>query len=399
MTPTLASLACSCCPPQGVPTGCAGFRLGPTRRQKHRVIMSTMNFIQARLQLTRADFSLDVDLKLPGHGVTALFGPSGCGKTTCLRSLAGLERSQGRVTVNQQVWQDDEHRQWVPTHQRALGYVFQEASLFVHLSVQKNIDYGLKRTPAVRRKISKEKAVELLGIGHLMDRMPITLSGGERQRVAIARALATSPEVLLMDEPLAALDAQRKAEVLPYLEQLQRHLQIPVIYVSHSIDEVARLAQHMVLLSAGRVQAQGPVTELLSSLDLPLAHGDIASSVVHATVQSHDASDHLSTLSFDGGQLQLVMARPREIGTQVQLRVQARDVSLSLSQPEGSSILNILPAQILALREDGPGQTMVSLQAGSTRLLARITQHSAKALQLQAGMLVYAQIKGMALLD
>lgn len=361
--------------------------------------MSTLNFIQARLQLTRADFSLDVDLQLPGHGVTALFGPSGCGKTTCLRSLAGLERSQGRVTVNQQVWQDDEHRQWVPTHQRALGYVFQEASLFAHLSVQKNIDYGLKRTPAVRRKVSKEKAVDLLGIGHLMDRMPVTLSGGERQRVAIARALATSPEVLLMDEPLAALDAQRKAEVLPYLEQLQRHLQIPVIYVSHSMDEVARLAQHMVLLSAGRVQAQGPVTELLSSLDLPLAHGDIASSVVHATVQSHDASDHLSTLSFDGGQLQLVMARPREIGTQVQLRVQARDVSLSLSQPEGSSILNILPAQILALREDGPGQTMVSLQAGSTRLLARITQHSAKALQLQAGMLVYAQIKGMALLD
>lgn len=398
MTPTLASLACSCCP-QRVPSGCAGFRLGAARRQKHRVIMSTLNFIQARLQLTRADFSLDVDLQLPCHGVTALFGPSGCGKTTCLRSLAGLERAQGRVTVNQQVWQDDEHKQWVPTHQRALGYVFQEASLFAHLSVQKNIDYGLKRTPAVRRKVSKEKAVELLGIGHLMDRMPVTLSGGERQRVAIARALATSPEVLLMDEPLAALDAQRKAEVLPYLEQLQRHLQIPVIYVSHSIDEVARLAQHMVLLSAGRVQAQGPVTELLSSLDLPLAHGDIASSVVHATVQSHDASDHLSTLSFDGGQLQLVMARPREIGTQVQLRVQARDVSLSLSQPEGSSILNILPAQILALREDGPGQTMVSLQAGSTRLLARITQHSAKALQLQGGMLVYAQIKGMALLD
>ena len=357
------------------------------------------SFIEARLQLTRADFSLDVDLKLPGHGVTALFGPSGCGKTTCLRSLAGLERSQGRVTVNQQVWQDDERKQWVPTHQRALGYVFQEASLFAHLSVQKNIDYGLKRTPVVRRKVSKEKAVDLLGIGHLMDRMPVTLSGGERQRVAIARALATSPEVLLMDEPLAALDAQRKAEVLPYLEQLQRHLQIPVIYVSHSMDEVARLAQHMVLLSAGRVQAQGPVTELLSSLDLPLAHGDIASSVVHATVQSHDASDHLSTLNFDGGQLQLVMARPREIGTQVQLRVQARDVSLSLSQPEGSSILNILPAQILALREDGPGQTMVSLQAGSTRLLARITQQSAKALQLQAGMPVYAQIKGMALLD
>ena len=361
--------------------------------------MTATNFITAQLRLSRPDFELDVDLQLPGQGVTALFGPSGCGKTSCLRSLAGLERAQGRVTVNQTVWQDDASRQWLPTHQRALGYVFQEASLFPHLSVQRNIDYGLKRTPQERRKVSKERAVELLGIAHLMDRMPATLSGGERQRVAIARALATSPEVLLMDEPLAALDAQRKAEVLPYLEQLQRHLRIPVIYVSHSMDEVARLAQHMVLLGAGKVLAQGSVPELLSSLDLPLAHGDVASSVVHATVHDHDAADHLSTLIFDGGRLQLVMARPRELGSQVPLRVQARDVSLSLLRPEGSSILNILPVQVLGLREDGPGQVMVSLQAGGTRLLARITQHSAKALQLQAGMPVYAQIKGMALLD
>ena len=361
--------------------------------------MTATNFITAQLRLSRPDFELDVDLQLPGHGVTALFGPSGCGKTTCLRSLAGLERAQGRVTVNQTVWQDDASRQWLPTHQRALGYVFQEASLFPHLSVQRNIDYGLKRTPQERRKVSKERAVELLGIAHLMDRMPATLSGGERQRVAIARALATSPEVLLMDEPLAALDAQRKAEVLPYLEQLQRRLRIPVIYVSHSMDEVARLAQHMVLLGAGKVLAQGSVTELLSSLDLPLAHGDVASSVVHAAVHDHDAADHLSTLIFDGGRLQLVMARPRELGSQVPLRVQARDVSLSLLRPEGSSILNILPVQVLGLREDGPGRVMVSLQAGGTQLLARITQHSAKALQLQAGMPVYAQIKGMALLD
>lgn len=361
--------------------------------------MTATSFITAQLRLSRPDFALDVDLQLPGQGVTALFGPSGCGKTSCLRSLAGLERAQGRVTVNQTVWQDDASRQWLPTHQRALGYVFQEASLFAHLSVQRNIDYGLRRTPQERRKVSKERAVELLGIAHLMDRMPATLSGGERQRVAIARALATSPEVLLMDEPLAALDAQRKAEVLPYLEQLQRHLRIPVIYVSHSMDEVARLAQHMVLLGAGKVLAQGSVPELLSSLDLPLAHGDVASSVVHATVHDHDAADHLSTLIFDGGRLQLVMARPRELGSQVPLRVQARDVSLSLLRPEGSSILNILPVQVLGLREDGPGQVMVSLQAGDTRLLARITQHSAKALQLKTGMPVYAQIKGMALLD
>jgi molybdate transport system ATP-binding protein len=355
--------------------------------------------IEAHLHLARSDFTLDVDLQLPGQGVTALFGPSGCGKTTCLRSLAGLERARGRVAVNQAVWQDDAQKQWLPTHRRALGYVFQEASLFTHLSVEKNIAYGLQRTPAARRRLSHERAVELLGLGHLLERMPATLSGGERQRVAIARALATSPDVLLMDEPLAALDAQRKAEVLPYLEQLQRSLRIPIVYVSHSLDEVARLAQHMVLLRAGKVAAQGPVAELLSRLDLPLARGDLAAAVVRARVRSHDADDCLSTLEFDGGRLQLVMHRQRTVGTRVQLRVQARDVSLSLTRPEGSSILNILPVQVLDLREDGPGQAMVSLQAGGTRLLARITAHSAKALQLQPGMQAFAQIKGMALLD
>ena len=367
--------------------------------------MTADSSIEARLQLARADFTLDVDLHLPGHGVTALFGPSGCGKTTCLRALAGLERARGRVQVNGQVWQDDASRQWLPTHRRALGYVFQEASLFPHLSVRGNIAYGLKRTPEARRRVSEERAIELLGIGHLLARMPATLSGGERQRVAIARALATSPEVLLMDEPLAALDAQRKAEVLPYLDQLQRHLHLPVIYVSHSIGEVARLARHLVLLRAGQAVAHGPVAELLSSLELPLAHGDLASSVVHATVRAYDAADCLGTLAFDGGQLRLVMAHVREIGSGVQLRVQARDVSLSLAQPEGSSILNILPARVLGLREDGPGQVMVSLQTGQrrnesgTRLLARITAHSARALRLEPGMQVFAQIKGMALLD
>ena len=355
--------------------------------------------IIATLALARADFSLDVQLRLPGRGVTALFGPSGCGKTTCLRSLAGLERSRGRVVVNGSVWQDDDSGQWLPTHRRALGYVFQEASLFAHLSVRRNIDYGLRRTPAARRKVSQDRAVALLGIGHLMDRMPSTLSGGERQRVAIARALATSPEVLLMDEPLAALDAQRKAEVLPYLDQLRRELHIPVVYVSHSIDEVARLAQHMVLLQAGRVAAAGPTDQLLSRLDLPLSAGDTAAAVVNAQVLQHDAHSHLSTLSFDGGRLRLVMATPRRPGSTVQLRVQARDVSLSLRRPEDSSILNILPAAVHGMREDGPGQVMVSLQLGQARLLARITAHSAQQLALAPGLPVFAQIKGMALLD
>ncbi|WP_280187645.1 molybdenum ABC transporter ATP-binding protein [Delftia sp. PS-11] len=354
--------------------------------------------ITASLLVQRTDFRLDVQLCLPGRGVTALFGPSGCGKTTCLRSIAGLERARGSVTVNGEVWQDDATGQWLPTHRRALGYVFQEASLFAHLSVRRNIDYGLRRTPPARRKVSQEQAVALLGISHLMERMPSTLSGGERQRVAIARALATSPRVLLMDEPLAALDAQRKAEVLPYLDQLHRELDIPVVYVSHSIDEVARLAQHMVLLRSGSIVAAGPAQELLTRLDLPLGAGD-AAAVVHAQMLHYDPCMHLATLDFDGGRLRMVMATPRPMGTPVQLRVQARDVSLSLRRPEDSSILNIVPAAVLDMREDGPGQVMVSLQLGQARLLARITAHSARQLAIAPGLHVFAQIKGMALLD
>ena len=187
------------------------------------------SLIDAQLRLERADFTLDVTLALPGRGITALFGPSGCGKTSCLRAIAGLERARGRVVVDGDAWQDDARALWLPTHRRGLGYVFQEASLFPHLTVRGNIDYGLRRLPAARRAVALDQAVELLGIGPLMERSPATLSGGEQQRVAIARALAASPRVLLMDEPLAALDAPRKAEVMPYLERLQRGLDIPVI--------------------------------------------------------------------------------------------------------------------------------------------------------------------------
>ena len=221
--------------------------------------------IEARLQLQRRDFRLDVDLQLPGHGVTALFGPSGCGKTTLLRLLAGLERAQGRVAVGDDVWQDGAH--FVPPHQRPLGYVIQEAALFPHLDVQANLAYGARRSAT---PLALAPVIELLGIGHLMARRVTTLSGGERQRVAIARALATGPRLLLMDEPLAALDAARKAEILPYLERLQRELALPIVYVTHAMDEVTRLADHLVLLDAGRVMAAGPLAELLTRTDLPL---------------------------------------------------------------------------------------------------------------------------------
>ena len=356
--------------------------------------------ITARLALTRPGFTLDVDLQLPGRGVTALFGPSGCGKTTCLRAIAGLTRAQpGRVEVNGEVWQDDAQGIWRATHERALGYVFQEASLFDHLNVHGNIAYGQKRTPPARRKVALEQAVELLGIGHLMQRKPQALSGGERQRVAIARALATSPRLLLMDEPLAALDAQRKAEVLPYLEKLHRTLDIPVLYVSHSIDEVARLAGHLVLLQDGAVRAQGRTDELIVRLDLPLAHGDAAATVIEGTVLQHDAHDHITTVGFNGGQLQLVSPTPRAPGEPLRLRVQARDVSLARAPASDTSILNILPATVAALAEDSPGQLMVALDAGPTRLLARVTQRSAQALALAPGQAVFAQVKGIAIVN
>ena len=356
--------------------------------------------ITAQLTLARKGFTLDVNLQLPGRGVTALFGPSGCGKTTCLRAIAGLERAQpGRVVVNADVWQDDAQRIWRATHQRALGYVFQEASLFDHLSVRGNIDYGLKRTPPVRRKVALEQAVELLGIGHLMDRKPEALSGGERQRVAMARALATSPRLLLMDEPLAALDAQRKAEVLPYLDRLHRSLDIPMLYVSHAIDEVARLAEHMVLMQEGRVLAQGRTDALIVRLDLPLAHGDTAAMVIEGTVQQHDVLDHVTTVAFSGGQLLLVSPTARVAGETIRLRVQARDVSLALTAPSDSSILNVLPATVVELSEDSPGQLMVALDAGATRLLARVTQRSARALGLVPGKPVFAQVKGIAVVN
>ena len=357
--------------------------------------------IQAQFQLKHPGFTLAVALDLPGQGVTALFGPSGSGKTSCLRVMAGLTRTdpavQARLSIHGEVWQDDQRGIFVPAHQRALGYVFQDAKLFTHLNVAQNIGFGLARIPAQEQRVSLEQAVTLLGIGPLLQRSTETLSGGERQRVAIARALATSPRVLLMDEPLAALDARRKAEILPYLETLNTALNIPIIYVSHALDEVARLADHLVLLEAGQVVATGPTKELLVRLDLPLAHGDTAGAVIAATVQAHHPQDHLSTVQFEGGAL-LIPQQSVALGQRLRIRVQARDVSLTLSHPSGSSILNILPAIVTSLVQDSPGQTMVALDVGGTPLLARITQRSATALNLQPGLALFAQIKGAAIL-
>lgn len=305
-----------------------------------------MSQLRARFSLYRPAFSLEVDLHLPGRGVTALFGPSGSGKTTCLRAIAGLERVPGgHVSLGEQVWQDDRH--FTPPHQRALGMVFQEASLFAHLNARDNLLFGYRRTPAHERRFGEEEVVELLGIGGLLSRKPHQLSGGERQRVGIGRALLTSPQLLLMDEPLAALDLRRKQEILPYLEKVTTQLEIPVLYVSHAPDEVARLADHMVVLDQGRVLASGALNDVLGRVDVPAVFADDAGTVLSVTLASHE-DDALSRLSFAGGDI-YVAQQPQPVGAQLRCRVHARDISLSLSAATDDSILNRVTAQIEAL--------------------------------------------------
>lgn len=357
--------------------------------------------ITLRLQHRYPGFTLDLDLQLPGKGVTALYGHSGSGKTTCLRCIAGLERaSQAFVQVNNEVWQDTRNNVFVPVHKRALGYIFQEASLFAHLTVRANLEFGLKRVAPGDRHVELGHACELLGISHLLARMPNHLSGGERQRVGIARALLTSPGLLLMDEPLAALDNARKREILPYLERLHAELEIPVLYISHSQDEVARLADHIVLLSDGKALASGPISETLARLDLTLAQGDDAGVVIIGKVCDYDAHYHLLSLQLtQGGQRLRVAHTPMAIGNTLHVRVQARDVSLSLSPGEHSSILNSLQVTVIEEAEaDNQAHVLVRLELAGSALLARITRYSRDQLGLYPGQVLWANIKSVAVL-
>ncbi|MCL6702574.1 molybdenum ABC transporter ATP-binding protein [Pseudomonas sp. T1.Ur] len=357
--------------------------------------------IQARFRLDHGPFSLDLDVQLPGRGVTALYGESGSGKTTCLRCIAGLDRpTHGFVEVNGEVWQDSERGIFVPPHQRALGYVFQEASLFDHLSVRGNLLFGLKRVATAQRRVDMTQATQLLGIGHLLDRQPHNLSGGERQRVGIARALLTSPRLLLMDEPLAALDTRRKNEILPYLQRLHDELDIPVLYVSHSQDEVARLADHIVLLDAGRALASGPIGKTLARLDLPLALGDDAGVVIQGKVAGYDLDYQLLTLTLPDSQLRMrVTHTPLADGLSLRIKVQARDVSLSLANDAQTSILNRLPVTVVSeLAGDNAAHVLIRLDAAGTPLLARITRYSRDQLKLHPGQVLWAQIKAVAVL-
>lgn len=357
--------------------------------------------VHIRLQLQRPSFALDANLQLPGRGISVLFGPSGCGKTTLLRCVAGLEQATlSHVSVDGAVWEDSASGLRLPTWQRQLGYVFQEASLFDHLNVEGNVRYGLRRvgqSPEAARAL--EQAVTLLDIGSLLERRPHQLSGGERQRVAIARALATDPQLLLMDEPLAALDAARKREVLPWLERLRDELHIPMLYVTHAVDEAARLANAVVLMQAGQAHTVTSAAQLLAGVGSNAVSPDDISALIEGQVRAVDAAWQLAEVAFDAGRLWLRQGSLAP-GQPVRVRVYARDVSIATEQPHHTSIQNLLPCTVHSLQDDSANmQCLVHLQCGASTLLARVTARSVHSLGLQPGLPVWAQLKSVALVD
>lgn len=333
------------------------------------------------------DFTLDVAFEA-GQGVTALFGRSGAGKTTIVNAIAGLLRpDSAQIRLNDIIFNDD--KAYLATHNRRVGYVFQDARLFPHLTVAENLDYAGRFGARVR---GRPHIIELLGIGDLLRRRPATLSGGEKQRVALGRALLSDPQLLLMDEPLAALDGPRKSDILPYLDRLKSDTGVPVLYVSHAVDEVARLADHMVLLSGGKVARSGPLFEVMADpAAVPLLGVREAGAVLQAKVTDH-GQDGLSTLQVAAGTLNLLGVQA-PVGAQIRLRVLAQDVLLSLEMPHGLSAQNILPVTITAIRTgDGPGAA-IALDAGGDALLARVTGRAVTSMGLKQGQRLFAIIK------
>jgi molybdate transport system ATP-binding protein len=360
--------------------------------------------IHLQINILRSAFELNLDLQLPGQGITAIFGPSGSGKTSLLRAVAGLEKNpKGCIQIGTHVWQDTHQGICLPTWQRALGYVFQESSLLPHLSVAENLNYGLKRAmrPAGRAKLAAANAlqasIELLGIGSLLQRMPSELSGGERQRVAIARAVAMQPQLLLMDEPLASLDTARRQEIFPWLARLRDDLKMPMLYVTHSAEEVTRLADHLVVLDKGQVKAQGPVSEVLTQVVNPVVVGEDASALISGHIGAVDPQWHLSRVDFEGGSVWM-RDTGLEVGQAVRIRILARDVSLATTEPQNTSIQNQLRGNIQTITPDAhPSQVMVVLKCGAEEVLARVTKRAVDELALQVGGPVWAQVKTVAL--
>ncbi len=344
--------------------------------------------LQVAIQKSLGDFQLDVSFDAPS-GVTAIFGRSGSGKTSLINAVAGLlHPDAGRIALGDQVLFDDGAGVRRAPQQRRVGYVFQDARLFPHMSVERNLRYGGDH--------DADRVIDVLGLGDLLTRRPAGLSGGEKQRVALGRALMSDPQILLLDEPLAALDAPRKAEIMPYIERLRDDVQVPMLYVSHDVSEVARLATTLVILDAGSVVAAGPVGEVLSRpAAVPLLGVRDAGAVIVTKVAGRLLDDGLTELAFSGGRI-VLPGILGVLGQTVRLRIPAQDVILARAAPDGISALNVLPVTITALEQGrGPG-VAVGLKAGDDALLARVTRRSAQRMELAVGQQVFAIIKATA---
>jgi len=352
--------------------------------------------IECKIKIQLESFTLDANFSIPDRGITVVFGPSGSGKTTLLRAIAGLEKSDdGFLKIGDSVWQKGEN--FLPTHKRQIGYVFQDAALFDHLDVKGNLNFVVKRAIGLKEDFI-ESIHNLLEIKTLLNRKTTQLSGGERQRVAIARALLTNPKILLLDEPLSALDLKRKNEILPYLDSIHNDLEIPILYVTHSQDEMSRLADHLLLIEDGNIIGSGPVNDMLTRFDMPLSHGGEAVSIIEAEVLKRDPEFNLMHLDFLGGQF-IVPDNGFPVQTKVRIRVIARDVSLTKSKQVDTSILNIFPAMVQEIVNEGEAQIMVRLQIKDTILLACITRKSSYKLRLEKGSEVFVQVKSVAILS
>ena len=358
-----------------------------------------MSQLQFDISLRKPSFELHASAVVATAGVIGIIGASGAGKSSLLRSLAGLEPDcSGRIQLDKECWLNTAESLQLPVHQRGVGMVFQQPSLLSHLTVAGNLAFAWRRASSARR-VTLSEVAEQLGITHLLERMPAHLSGGEAQRVAIARALVTGPRLLMLDEPLSAIDAEGRRDVMSCLERLRKERPVPMLYVSHNLDEVARLADTLLLLEGGRIVAQGPVAELLTRMDLPLAYAPDAEAIIEGRVSGHDEAEHVTQVAAGSGRI--LLARQKiAIGERLRLRIQARDVSLALSRASDSSILNILPCTVREISEAGVGQCLVRLTLDTLDeqlLLARVTQRSVQHLSLQPGMALFAQIKSVAL--
>lgn len=360
--------------------------------------MTGPDVIDARFTGSLGEFDLDVAFRAPMRGITAIFGPSGCGKTTVLRCVAGLRHLPGELRVGDQVWQDDSERVFCKPYHRSVGYVFQEASLFPHLSVRRNLLYGAQRRGRAQARpvLGFDDVIDLLGMAGMVERSPGELSGGERQRVAIGRALLSQPRLLLMDEPLAGLDQGAKEEILPYLEVLHERLSVPILYVSHDIREVARLADTMIVLSGGQNVCSGPIHEVLERMDLDLGDDLYETGVVlRARVADQDTALRMTRLDHHGQEIVIPAADFRP-GDEVRLRIRARDVALATARPESISVRNILSGTVERVVEDPEtafAEVLVGIGGG--RLRARVTRDAVEDLALDVGTPVFALVKSI----